>query len=497
MLLPGPPPAPLAKADFKAREERLRTALLDVQFELQERREAAVLLVILGPDGSGKAQVAHRLYGWLDPQLVESLAFGPPGEEERGRPRLARYWRALPARGRSGFVFGSWYHEPLARFTAAGGGPGALRRLRASLREIAGFEAQLAAEGVGCLKIWLDLDPAAARPPGKPRKAPPSPVLKEWNGLDREDPDCLERAGREALALTDRPHAAWRLVAAADPRGRDLAVGEALLETFVSRLERPRLAAVPLARPEQGRPELGRPEPGRLARLDLSAGLAEADYETRLAAAQRRLHRLTERGAFQRRGLVAVFEGNDAAGKGGAIRRVTAALDPRRFRVRRVGPPDEAERARPWLWRFWRDLPPPGCAALFDRSWYGRVLVERVEGLAEEADWRRAYAEIRDFERQLQDGGLVLAKFWLAIDKETQRERFEAREAVPFKRFKLTPEDWRNRARWDDYAEAAEAMLAETDRPRAPWTPVPAVDKRLARVIVLETLCGRLEKALG
>lgn len=494
MLLAGPPPPALAKADFKAREERLRTALLDAQFELQERREAAVLLVIVGPDGSGKAQVAQRLYGWLDPHFVESLAFGPPGEEERGRPRLARYWRALPPRGHSGFVFGSWYHEPLARFTAAGGGSGALRRLRASLREIAGFEAQLAAEGVGCLKIWLDLDPAPGRPPAKRRKTPPSPVLKEWNGLDRQDPACLERAGREALVLTDRPHAAWRLVPAADPRGRDLAVGEALLETFVSRLERPRL---PAGRAPAAAAPTAAEEAGRLTALDLSAGLAEPDYETRLAAAQRRLHRLTERRGFQRRGLVAVFEGNDAAGKGGAIRRVTAALDPRRFRVRRIGPPDEAERTRPWLWRFWRGLPPPGCASLFDRSWYGRVLVERVEGLAEEADWRRAYAEIRDFERQLHDGGLVLAKFWLAIDKETQRTRFEAREAVPFKRFKLTPDDWRNRARWDDYAAAAEAMLAETDRPEAPWTLVPAVDKRFARVVVLETLCARLEKALA
>lgn len=490
MLLPGPPPPALGKAAFKAREERLRTALLDTQFELQERREAAVLLVIAGPDGSGKAQVAHRLYGWLDPHLVESLAFGPPGEAERGRPRLWRYWRALPPQGRSGFVFGSWYHEPFADFAASGGGTAALRRLRASLREIARFEALLAAEGVGCLKIWLDLDPETRRRREKRRKGPAAPVLREWNGLDRQDPERLERAGREALALTDRPHAAWRVVPAADPRGRDIAVGEALLETFVSRLERPRplsAAAAPARTP---------PASGRLAALDLSHRLSEADYEARLAAAQRRLHRLTERRGFARRALVAVFEGNDAAGKGGAIRRVTAALDPRRFQVRQIGPPDEAERARPWLWRFWRDLPPAGGVALFDRSWYGRVLVERVEELAGEAEWRRAYEEIRDFERQLREGGLILAKFWLAIDKETQRERFEAREAVPFKRFKLTPEDWRNRARWDDYAAAAEAMLAETDRPEAPWTLVPAVDKRLARVIVLETLCERLEKAL-
>ena len=195
--------------------------------------------------------------------------------------------------------------------------------------------------------------------------------------------------------------------------------------------------------------------------------------------------------------MVAVFEGNDGAGKGGAIRRVTQALDARWYENIPVAAPTEEERAQPYLWRFWRRLPRRGRFAFFDRSWYGRVLVERVEGFCSPADAERAYGEIADFEHALLAHGIVLVKFWLAISKDEQYRRFKAREQVEFKRFKITPEDWRNRERWDDYEAAVCEMVDRTSTTRAPWTLVPANDKLAARVQVLKTLAKALEAGLA
>jgi polyphosphate kinase 2 (PPK2 family) len=230
--------------------------------------------------------------------------------------------------------------------------------------------------------------------------------------------------------------------------------------------------------------------------LDLSLALDDAAYKRRRDAGQARLLELTQGKPFRERALVAAFEGHDAAGKGGAIRRVTAALDPRLYRAHPIAAPTEEEKARPYLWRFWRHVPRKGNAAIFDRSWYGRVLVERVEGFATESEWRRAYGEINDFEEDLSRDGIVVVKFWTAVSREEQLRRFEAREEVEYKRFKITPEDWRNRGKWDQYRDAIGDMIDRTSTPYAPWTLVEAEDKRWARVKVLETLCERLEAAL-
>ena len=198
---------------------------------------------------------------------------------------------------------------------------------------------------------------------------------------------------------------------------------------------------------------------------------------------------------MRRHALVAVFEGNDAAGKGGAIRRVTEALDPREYRIIPIAAPTDEELAQPYLWRFWRHIPARGQFTIFDRSWYGRVLVERVEGFCSQSDWLRAYGEINDFEESLADHGVVLVKFWLAIDKDTQHARFKEREATPHKRFKITDEDWRNREKWDQYVDAVEDMVDRTSTGLAPWTLVEANDKRFARVKVLRTINDALERA--
>ena len=199
---------------------------------------------------------------------------------------------------------------------------------------------------------------------------------------------------------------------------------------------------------------------------------------------------------FRHRALVMVFEGHDAAGKGGAIRRVVTALDPRQYRVHPIAAPSDEEKTRPYLWRFWRNLPRQGHIAIFDRSWYGRVLVERVEGFADAAEWGRAYSEINDFEAELTEGGMIVAKFWLAISKDEQLRRFEERADTVYKQYKITEEDWRNREKWDLYHDAIGDMIDRTSVAAASWTLIEAQDKKYARVKVLETLVHQLQQEL-
>ncbi|MDO9064389.1 MAG: polyphosphate:AMP phosphotransferase, partial [Sulfuricella sp.] len=211
---------------------------------------------------------------------------------------------------------------------------------------------------------------------------------------------------------------------------------------------------------------------------------------------QGKLNLLTRNPKFKEITVIVVFEGNDAAGKGGSIRRVTGALDARQYQVTPIAAPTEEERAQPYLWRFWRHVPRKGRVSIFDRSWYGRVLVERVEGFCSNVDWMRAYSEINDFEEQLVRNNTVVVKFWLSISKEEQLRRFEERQKTGFKHFKITDEDWRNREKWEDYEVAVCDMVDRTSSEMSPWTLVEANDKNFARIKILKTLCERIEAAL-
>ncbi len=233
-----------------------------------------------------------------------------------------------------------------------------------------------------------------------------------------------------------------------------------------------------------------------LSELDLTLTLANKPYKDELAKWQGRLSELVRDARFKNRSLVCAFEGADAAGKGGAIRRIAAALDARQYQVTPVAAPTDEEKAQPYLWRFWHKLPRHGRVAIFDRTWYGRVLVERVEGFCSETDWLRGYSEINDFEHELIEAGVIVVKFWLQISQAEQLKRFKEREQIEFKRFKITQEDWRNREKWNDYQQAICDMVERTSTGEAPWTLVEANDKNYARVKILRTLCEHLASAL-
>ena len=234
-----------------------------------------------------------------------------------------------------------------------------------------------------------------------------------------------------------------------------------------------------------------------LEKLDLKKKLTDKQYDEQLGKVQVRLRELEFQIYKKQVPVLCVFEGWDAAGKGGAIKRVTEILDPRGFTVSSFAAPRGEEKSHHYLWRFWKNLPRAGHVAIWDRSHYGRVLVERVEGFCNDDEWRRAYREINEFESHQGSYGMVICKFWLHIGKDEQLRRFKGREIDPFRSYKLTDEDWRNRAKWDVYLEAVEDMLLHTSTPFAPWTPVEANDKHWARVKVLRTVVNAIEKRMN
>ncbi len=480
----------LDEATYDAKLPKLREALLAAQYELKAQGRFPVIVLINGIEGAGKGETVKLLNEWMDPRLIRVETFLQPSAEERQHPPAWRYWQRLPGKGRIGVFFGNWYSQMLhGRVNKE------LSRLEldAAIDQAERFERMLADEGALILKFWFHLSKGQLKQRLKHLKKDPRLGWK-LSPLDWRQARVYDRfvkQGERVLRRTHHDYAPWHVVPGFDERFRSLTVGTVLLKALqralASKPRKSRKAAAVTLPSVDGQ--------GVLAALDLSQHLDKADYEDQLLTEQARLAKLLRDKKYRRHALVAAFEGNDAAGKGSAIRRVTGALDPRQYRIVPVAAPSDEELAQPYLWRFWRHIPRKGDFTIFDRSWYGRVLVERVEELTPVADWQRAYGEINEFEEQLSDAGIVLAKFWLAIDQDTQLERFKAREETPFKRFKITEDDWRNRDKWDLYSQAVDDMVVQTSTAIAPWTLVEANDKRFARVKVLRTLNEALERA--
>lgn len=482
------------KATFAKREVALREGLLAAQVALADRKDLAVAVLINGVEAGGKGESVAALTSWLDARFVEVHAYDDPTDEERERAPMWRYWRILPPKGRIAIFFGNWYTQPIVE-RVMGKAKGRDAAFERALEEVTRFERMLAAENVLLVKAWFHL---AKKVQGKRLKALEKDPETSWR-VTRDDWKRFKRytefrdISERALRRTSTGEAPWTVIDGSDDNYRKLVLGETLLAALTSRLATPPERRTP--KPPARAPKVDAKTV--LTELDLTQRLDDARYEKQLTKWQGALARLTRHPRFRDRSLVVVFEGNDAAGKGGTIRRLTAAVDLRLLRVVPIAAPTDEERARPYLWRFWRQLPRHGRVTVFDRSWYGRVLVERVEGFAAEADWRRAYGEINDFELELTRHDTIVAKFWLAISKEEQLRRFKEREAVPFKQFKITDEDWRNRKKWDDYASAVCDMVERTSTAVAPWVLVEANDKKFARVKVLRTLVERLDAELG
>jgi polyphosphate:AMP phosphotransferase len=485
-------PRRLGRKEYEALLPELRASLVQMQVALQHA-PFPVLLVIGGEEASGKGDVVNILNGWLDPRGVETYAFHEPTDEERERPLMWRYWRCLPPRGRMAIYAGSWYSEAVREDPRS---PAELQHFEQTLRRIAHFEGLLSADGALIVKVWLRLEKEAQRSRLRELENNADTAWRvtsdDWK--HHRDYDHFARLSERLRRITHKPGAPWHLIDAADPRSRNLGVAEYLLARFRSHL-RAHKKISPMEK-------VGRVTPlraaglRRLVTLPLDQQLSEKTYEAKRDKWLGRLNRAVRAARAQGRSIVWVFEGWDAAGKGGAIRRLTSALDARDCRVIPVAKPTDEEKAHHYLWRFWRQLPRAGFATIYDRSWYGRVLVERLEGFARDEEWRRAYSELNDFEAQLADHGVIVLKFWLHISKDEQLHRFRDREETAYKRHKINAEDWRNRRKWRAYEIAVGDMLALTHTTRAPWHLVPANNKRHARLQILKTSCKQIAAAL-
>lgn len=478
----------LSKTQFKAREARLRVELLAAQRDLAAD-DKRLIVVLGGVEASGRSEFANLFLSWVDARGVQTHALGDLTAEERQRPYFWRFWSRLPPTGHAGVFLRSWYNDAIDErvFRRSSGA-----ELSERLERVVEFERMLVEEGTILVKLWFHI---AKKEQARRLKALEKDKQTRWRVTD-EDWKRHAKYGRyrkvceETLSKTSTGEAPWQLVDAGDRRLRDATAAGLILEAI-------RRGLSPGARPAASKPDHPRPRPGNvLRRLDMSLSLSDAEASKRLSEAQNRLGYLARRLGKKERALILAFEGPDAAGKGGVIRRITRALDASLYEVHPVSAPSDEERARPYLWRFWRALPRLGRVSIYDRTWYGRVLVERIEGFAAPAEWRRAYNEIDEFESQLVDSGIVLLKFWLEISPEEQLRRFKDRQLTPYKQFKLTAEDWRNREKWDAYEAAACEMIERTSTAKAPWVLVEAEDKRWARVKVLETIVETLEREL-
>lgn len=472
----------MEEAEFTGIEDRLRADLLLAQYGLLRRADKTVLLVIAGIDGAGKGSTINLLNEWLDTRHMRTLAFSEPTRHERRRPAMARYWDVLPARGHLGVVFGSWYAPLLRRALKKKKRSGP--RWDAMVDAIMKFETMLAAEGVQVIKLWFHLSREAQRERCTTMLADPDTAWRvSLEDLAVADHYArLRDASKAVVEATQNPVAPWMVVPSADIRLRIVTVARTVLQAFCKPALQPLVT-----------PRLPQPSHDSLSERDYTAKLSREQYDSMLPHWQGRLSRAVRTKAFRKRSLIVVFEGDDAAGKGGAIRRMVHALDARQYRVVPISAPTDEELARPYLWRFWRNIPADGHITIFDRSWYGRVLVERVEGLTAPEDWERAYAEIVEFEHQLAEHGALVVKFLLTITPDEQLSRFHEREQTEFKSFKITDEDWRNREKTPQYRVAASEMLARTQSKPAPWHVLATDDKKLARITVLETVARALE----
>ncbi|MDH2918954.1 MAG: polyphosphate:AMP phosphotransferase [Sideroxydans sp.] len=482
----------ITKAAYDKALPKLREDLLNAQFELAQHAKFPVIILVSGVDGAGKGETVNLLNEWMDPRHIQVHAMAEHSDEERQHPPMWRYWRALPPKGKIGVFFGSWYTAPIVERSL---GNTRNSQLNQSIHAINHFETMLSNEGALIIKLWFHLSKDAQKQRLKSLEKNPKThwrvSAQDWKNYQRYDK--FRKVSEHTLLATSHEHAPWRVIEGTDARYRSLTAGQIILAALQQRLSKTAkpvaISAAPLS--------VSIDSLDLFDKLDMAQAISDKKFAVQLEKYQGKLNLLTRDARFAKLSVIAVFEGSDAAGKGGAIRRITGALDARHYRTVPIAAPTEEERAQPYLWRFWRHVPRVGRLAIFDRSWYGRVLVERVEKFCSAADWMRAYNEINDFEEQLIDHHALVIKFWLTVTPDEQLRRFQEREKIGFKRFKITADDWRNRERWDDYQTAVCDMVDRTSTEIAPWTIVEANDKNFARIKILKTLCSRIEAALA
>ncbi len=483
----------LKKKEYKKRMAKLESKIAFLQRELKNLG-VPVMIVFEGFGAAGKGTQINRLIQALDPRGFTVYSTDAETKDEKMHPFLWRFWTKTPEKGRIAVFDRSWYRKLLVdRYEKKT----SKKEIPIILEEISSFEKQLTDGGTLVMKFFLDI---SEREQKKRFHKLMEKKATSWRVSDKEldrnkhFQDYLEMAD-EMLTKTDSDYAPWTIVEAEDDRYATVKILSTVAAAFEDRYKKEK-ESKKKEREVDGRFDKSELNDSVLKKVDLSKKMEEKAYEKRLDELQKKLRLLHGKLYAKRIPVVLAFEGWDAGGKGGAIKRLTNALDPRGYTVNPTSSPNDIERAHHYLWRFWTKMPKDGHIAIFDRTWYGRVMVERIEGFCTTQDWQRAYKEINQMEQQLVNHGAVVLKFWLHIDKEEQARRFQDRQDNPEKSWKITDEDWRNREKWDLYEKAVDEMLVRTSTADAPWIIVEGNDKLYARIKVLETVVNALEKRM-
>jgi polyphosphate:AMP phosphotransferase len=483
----------IEKSDYQSHMAELKTEMGRLQRQAREL-QIPFIIVFEGWSAAGKGTIINELILSMDPRGIVVHSIKPPTEEELLRPFLWQFWMRLPENGRIALFDRSWYGRLLAgRLDKVI----KIKEAAAAYNEVNAFERQLIDGGAVIAKFFLHISKKEQKKRFEKLEKNPATAWRvtkdDWKQHKRYDD--FSRAVSEMMVKTSIADAPWSIVEAHDHRFASVKVFKAIIAALGRAVsvklaaKRPVKTALPRALPAKGVQSI-------LDGSDLSLAIDVKEYEEKLKTYQKRMWDLEHEIYRKRLPVGIVFEGWDAAGKGGAIKRLAQGLDPRGYVVVPFAAPNDVEKRHHYLWRFWINLPKGGHITVFDRSWYGRVLVERVEGFCTTHEWNRAYREINETEEQWTNFGMVLVKFWLHISPEEQLKRFKEREKIPDKQWKITDEDWRNRDKWALYKEAVDDMLVKTASPGAPWTVVEATSKYFARIKVLKTVTEAIERAL-
>ena len=497
----------LSKEEYKEKMSQLETKIGQLQRECKALK-IPIMIVFEGFGAAGKGLQIGKLIQSMDPRGFHVYPVKNETEEERMHPFLWRFWIKTPEKGRIAIYDGSWYRRVLIdRFEKRT----KEKELPEAFHSINSFEEQLTDDGTVIIKLFLDISK-------KEQKKRFEKLQKNKETAWRVTQGDLERNAKydeyaammeDMLFKTDTDYAPWTIVEATDRRFATVKIYTTVIKAMADQIEKLSVQAEKKAGTEAGQScgnvsqvaqeadrELRELQVSILSKADLTLKYTREEYDAKLEKLQKKMEKL--HGELYRRRIPVVlgFEGWDAGGKGGAIKRLTAKMDARGYMVNPTASPNDIEKAHHYLWRFWRAMPKAGHVAIFDRTWYGRVMVERIEGFCTKEEWQRAYKEINDMEKDLHDAGAIVIKFWMHIDKDEQERRFRERQENPEKQWKITDEDWRNREKWDLYEDAVNEMLLRTSTDYAPWVVVEGNDKYYARVKVLKTVVDAIEERL-
>ena len=486
----------LSKEKYSAEAERLKAEMAALQLEIKEKK-LPVIVLFEGVSASGKGQSISRTILSLDPRFFETYSITAPSDLERRMPDMWRYWTKTPARGQICFLDRSWYQDLFHRALKSDNLLND-KHFKEKLDSVENFERLLVSDGALIVKIYLNISKKEQRRRLKKLSEKKSTSWrvgkKDWDKNKKYEETVFVMCS--ILKNTNYNFAPWYVVDGTYKRNRNIEIYKVIINSVKMALENKFQSIEKQTQNRFINRQFKLVDMPKIKDVNLDKYVDRAKYKERLDELQKELFKLQNVLYNKKIPMVVAFEGCDAAGKGGAIKRVAGGLDSRSYSVNPVAAPTELELSHHYLWRFWNKMPKNGHISIFDRTWYGRVMVERIEKFTSQSEWQRAYNEINAFEQELFQGGMIVAKFWLQVSKDVQLKRFQDRQNTPSKRWKITDEDWRNREKWDEYQMAVDEMIQKTSTEFAPWNIVPSKDKLFARIYILDALNNIIKKHL-